>query len=398
MTTLDRRYDDLVSLIYDGVLCPDAWQTWLDRLVEGFSSCSAMLILQHRRTLAVGSAVCTGGWMIEYAEEYARDFHDKDVWILGVKEKPRGSFYPSQAVFPQQELHKTAFYNDMCRKVNVEHVVGGLFWTEGDWEILLGVHRTRKQGEFNEAEVAWLNRFAPHLRRAVHLGRTLDAAQGTLESALARMPVACVLVNRAQMIIASNDAAQNLIAGHPGLAIRQDRLVVKSTAIAQRLDALIADGFRTLSTSQGDGGGLVTLPGQEQAPIVISVTPFRRGIHVWHQHGGDTVAVLFYDPAQRRMANGEILQAMYGLTPAEARVAVLLSQGYITTEIADALKISVNGVKYHLKAIFGKTGVSRQSELVSRVLSHSVNVPTTANDDDNDETTQSGSAGQAGTT
>ena len=59
---------------------------------------------------------------------------------------------------------------------------------------------------------------------------------------------------------------------------------------------------------------------------------------------------------------------VYGLTPAEARMASAIVDGGGVASAARALNLSSNTAKYHLKAVFGKVGVSTQVQLVRRVM------------------------------
>ena len=55
---------------------------------------------------------------------------------------------------------------------------------------------------------------------------------------------------------------------------------------------------------------------------------------------------------------------MYGLTPAQARVARSLFAGRSVEETAGALDLSLNTVRTHLKQIFTKCEVNSQAELM----------------------------------
>ncbi|MGW0660577.1 LuxR C-terminal-related transcriptional regulator [Streptodolium elevatio] len=58
----------------------------------------------------------------------------------------------------------------------------------------------------------------------------------------------------------------------------------------------------------------------------------------------------------------------YGLTSRELQVTQLIARGGSTAEIAAALFISPHTVRDHLKAVFGKTGVSTRGALVARLF------------------------------
>ncbi|WP_246800502.1 helix-turn-helix transcriptional regulator [Bradyrhizobium sp. ERR14] len=56
---------------------------------------------------------------------------------------------------------------------------------------------------------------------------------------------------------------------------------------------------------------------------------------------------------------------IFGLTPAQARLASLLVAGKSLEEIALDMNISSGTARNHLKAVFLRTGTRRQAELVS---------------------------------
>jgi DNA-binding CsgD family transcriptional regulator len=61
----------------------------------------------------------------------------------------------------------------------------------------------------------------------------------------------------------------------------------------------------------------------------------------------------------------KLLELLFDLTPAEARIAGLITEGHSVHLIARQQQITPNTVRRHLKAVFAKTGVHRQAELVS---------------------------------
>ena len=59
---------------------------------------------------------------------------------------------------------------------------------------------------------------------------------------------------------------------------------------------------------------------------------------------------------------------MFGLTPKEKRVALLLIYGKTRREIASIMNISENTVKSHTQSIYRKAGVNSQKAFMSRYL------------------------------
>ena len=64
------------------------------------------------------------------------------------------------------------------------------------------------------------------------------------------------------------------------------------------------------------------------------------------------------------------LVASYGLTEKEQQVLLRLIHGSTIQQIADAIFVSENTVKSHLKSIFRKTGSNSQAAVISMILTH----------------------------
>jgi DNA-binding CsgD family transcriptional regulator len=68
------------------------------------------------------------------------------------------------------------------------------------------------------------------------------------------------------------------------------------------------------------------------------------------------------------------LRAEFGLTKAEARLALRLAEGASLARAAEAFDVKLTTIRSQLQQVFAKTGTSRQAELVALLLSHG-NVP-----------------------
>jgi DNA-binding CsgD family transcriptional regulator len=81
------------------------------------------------------------------------------------------------------------------------------------------------------------------------------------------------------------------------------------------------------------------------------------------------MAALFIQDSERRvMSTEEGLRNLYALTPAEARLAAILTEGVSLRTSAERLGITFQTARDHLKRILSKTQTSRQSELMRLIL------------------------------
>jgi len=72
--------------------------------------------------------------------------------------------------------------------------------------------------------------------------------------------------------------------------------------------------------------------------------------------------------------SAEAVQQFFGLTPKETALALRLAAGRSLVEAARDQGVSVNTARAHLRAIFAKTGVDRQSRLVGALLKSAARV------------------------
>ena len=77
------------------------------------------------------------------------------------------------------------------------------------------------------------------------------------------------------------------------------------------------------------------------------------------------------DGASKSLASTAVAKQLFNLTPAETALAMELTNGLSLEEAAEALNIRRNTARAHLRSIFSKTGVRRQTELV-RIMLNSV--------------------------
>ena len=79
-----------------------------------------------------------------------------------------------------------------------------------------------------------------------------------------------------------------------------------------------------------------------------------------------TALILVHGP-QRADSGNHLLQQIFGLTPAEARLARLILEGRSPGDAAIQLHVSVSTIRTQLSAVLKKTGAQRQSDLVRRL-------------------------------
>ncbi len=100
----------------------------------------------------------------------------------------------------------------------------------------------------------------------------------------------------------------------------------------------------------------------KDTPLTVMVAPIGTGI------AGKGAVLFVSDPSEPVELSIEAICGLYGLTPAEGRLALGLTNGYKLDDLAEEWSVSMHTVRSQLRQIFRKTDTSRQSELVKLIL------------------------------
>ncbi len=205
-------------------------------------------------------------------------------------------------------------------------------------------------------------------------GRQLPSLVGrsdtdVAECLLEQLPQAVVLVDRRGTVARLNERAAAIIAQGDGLMICHGILRCRRSEDTATLHRLIGEALQRDGRYQDAAGcGVRIQRPVGRRPLNALVTAVRA--QNAFTNGGAVVAIFVNDPERPPIIDVHLLRAWYDLTPAEARVAMLLASGLSLQEIVERLGIGTNTARTHLKSIFGKTDTRRQGELIRLLLSN----------------------------
>lgn len=197
-----------------------------------------------------------------------------------------------------------------------------------------------------------------------------------------RYEASIIVLDRSATIISRNRAAQVMLEKGDGLisngpsftAVRAAERSLLSKAIGR---AVVANG----PSFQGaiDPSTLL-ISRSERLPLTVSIVPAKLLLEAAEMglHDSDKLpaaVVIVADPETPLADSIRRVCKVYGLTPAETRLAELLVDGLALSEIAEAMELKLSTVRVYLKQIFSKTGVHRQPMLIRMLLTTRIPLP-----------------------
>ncbi|MEH6546612.1 MAG: hypothetical protein V7701_09305 [Sneathiella sp.] len=197
-------------------------------------------------------------------------------------------------------------------------------------------------------------------RRDAQAAPLLDSATAVLN----RLPIGVILVTADSKILFFNGKAKSYLEKADGLVVGPDR-VCRATLPGENkaLSKLLSETLSPSTENKSEAEFAISLTRMENdSPLNIMVAPIGTGV------AGKGAVLFVSDPAEPVELSVESICGLYGLTPAEGRLALGLTNGHTLDDLAVKWGVSMHTVRSQLRQVFRKTDTSRQSEVVKLIL------------------------------
>ncbi|MDI6028549.1 helix-turn-helix transcriptional regulator [Corticibacterium sp. UT-5YL-CI-8] len=227
----------------------------------------------------------------------------------------------------------------------------------------LWLFRERLSGKFDAEESAMCAIIASQFVRTLRMVKRMDSSEVErilYSDVLDKLNVGVIIVDCAGKITKTSTVAQRFVSTRDGLQVQSGKLRAMSAVEDRELQAAIKAALGETGLSRGLS--LTKRSGTRNLGIMIRPV----------MSGGDSVAIYIRDCDLAPEVEGEFVRQIFDLTPAEAAVTRRLTAGLSLEDAATSLDISRNTARAHLRSIFSKSGITRQTELVRLVLNSAV--------------------------
>jgi DNA-binding CsgD family transcriptional regulator len=344
----------LVDRIYECSFVPELWPSVLHEVGR---------IADSGASLFISNADVTS-WTASKLAHEATAIFVKEGWFWRGQVVSRlfaahhAGFLTDLDMFTLDELDLEPIYRDAWRPQGVGWAVAtAIPIPTGEKVSFVSVRRTER-GPVEKAVVQELDEIRPHLARSALMSARLQLERARIASeTLAVIGLPALVLDEKGKVLAANRLIEGLTSYVHWRA--QDRVSLKDRAA----DSLLRDAVAAIDVA---GASVRSFPVRDtgaEAMMVAHVVPIRlsaRDIFV------RCAAVLVLTPVTLPQAPPvELVQSLFDLTPAEARVARSLASGKTVDDIATAGGTSANTIRTHVRGVLEKTGCNRQADIVA---------------------------------
>ena len=372
--TGESRFDRLLAGLYEAMLDDARWPAASALIDEVCGSKGNMMVSGDGGGEDVDiffARFCyRGERRPDLGGEYFEVYYPLDERVPRLRQLPDSRVVHVDELYTEEEKKSSPVYNEMLEVWDIANGVNARLDGPNGSRIAWGSADPVDGEGWSSARVATLGRVLPHVRQYVRVRHALVEARALGASATALLEntrCSVIHLDARGRIAAVNDAARTLLRTGDGIGDEDGFLRASSEDDDARLQRVLA---RALPRFGGQGeSGSTTVKRASVAPrLAVHVCPAGEPDGDVRSSGLGAL-VLVVDPLRRVRLDPELVSAAFGLSPAESRVAALLVEGHSIREIATATGRSYNTIRWHVKHMLARQGVSRQAELVRLVLS-----------------------------
>lgn len=365
--------DRLLSALYEGPLESPPWQSALQLLRDQLGAAHVTLMLRPPSPDSTGVMINTGSTTVEAVKSYETNYFALDPFVR----LQEGEVVTAEELIGKQWLDSPV-YLEYLKPLDIRHLLGADVYTRDGIECRLRVTRNHESQPFSEADKTLCRTLLPHLKRSIQLHARLDSLEcerqlfaGTIN----RMLLGIVSFTQTGQILEMNQEAKRILGEKDGIRLSGNTLTADSVQEGRELQRMLKQAFAEHPSEQEEGPGVVqalsiTRPsGRAKLGVLIRAIPLGQWSESRQRPG--TVVFLRDPESSGAQPSQELVRRLFGLTRMEAQLALLLTEGLTLDEAAEQMNVRRNTARTHLRSIFSKTGVTRQTMLV-RLLLNSV--------------------------
>ena len=306
----------------------------------------------------------------EFEREYFAVYHPLDERLPRLRHLPDSQLVHVTDLFTDEELKTSVVYNEVLPLGQTQNSLNMRLDGPNGSRIIWVLADPIDGDGWSFARTEMVRRLLPHLRHHVIVRQTLaeaGALGASITGLLQKSGTGIIQLDGHGRIVAATDRAGVLLGEGDCLFDRDGYLFARSPhddAVLQQLLARALTRFGERSV-----GGSMTVSGRSGAPgLAVHVSPVGHGDR---DFGASRIAalVLIVEPAGLMRIDPALLGTTLGLTPIESQVAASLAEGRTVRDIATSMARSENTIRWHVRQIYDKRGISRQVELLRLVLS-----------------------------
>lgn len=360
----------VIEAFYDAALDETFWPAALKQLTEFTRSQAASFwVLDGSETPRLPTFICIN-FDRNAIQQYLEHTASIDPTVQYLVAHPRQRIVHDGLVISEREKDKHPYYDWHERLIDTRFRMVGQARLMPAVQAGVAMHRTRKSGRYEPADVKQFEVLHRHLDRALRIAFRLGSL-GTLQKLTAdwldRNSAAVVFLDDSKRIVFANRRAEELESDADGICLGRDGIALLHNEDNHQLQSLLTRTLSPIACATSLAAAMRARRPSGKRPYAILVGPVG-GTYPVMSSIRPALCVVITDPEREALLPAQRLRELFGLTVAEAKLAAQLAAGEDLKFAAEKLGITYGTARSRLAQIFQKTETRRQGELVGLLL------------------------------
>ena len=301
----------------------------------------------------------------ELEREYPETYFAQDERVPRIPQLADSRVVHVTELYTNSELNTSPTYNEALPRASAQNSLNVRLDGPDGSQIVWMLADPSESGGWSTRQVRMVERLLPHIRQFVRVRQALvdaEALGASSATVLENTRVGVIQLNRIGKIVAVNDRALDILKQGDGLLDRGGFLRARLRADNDRLLKLLSGALPVLG-GNAVGGSMTVRRSPHLPRLALHVNPVT--VRQMDLSALRVAAlVLVVDPLDQPRIDPDLVAETLGLTMAESRVATALAEGRNVRDIAAATRRKESTVRWFIRQIYEKQGISRQADLV----------------------------------
>ncbi len=361
---------EAIAAIYDAAIDESLWPETLAQLTALTNSQASTFWILDAGSRSLHPTFVSINFDQRVVDDYVGGIASLDPTVRYLLAHPKATLVHDAMLGPGQDEDTRKYLDWHERNVETRYRLVAQCELGPGLQAGVALHRAQAVGRFDRAEIDRFSLINEHLRRALAVSAklgSLEARRRLTADLLDRSHSAIILLDANSKIVLMNRTAEDLVSRADGIRTSAGGIHLALAQEDERLQMLMARASALQQSERSFGEVMrVTRPsgfrpygiwvgGIANPPAAMSA--FRPAL--W---------VFINDPERSTAPSVPQLQSLFGMTQAEAKLAVHLADGDSLKAAAEELGITYGTARTRLIQIFQKTDTQSQGQLIHLLL------------------------------
>ena len=308
------------------------------------------------------------------AEHYKNVMYGSDPFV----NLPPNEVVLIEELVDMEQWRTMEFYKSCIEPSGLHYFLGMDIPVEDHTTIRLRIGRAKEDGNFTADEREICRNLNSHILRTYKIKKEIGYSSKEIDiykETFDRLSVGVIILSFSGEVLSTNPKADFILSQNEKIYLKDKRLKFSNTEERKCFKSVCNEIIEISKSGKAQVAKAVSVRRKRFGTrLTLTIKPGILNTDKMTAKSPPKLIVFVNDHDVHIDTNANVISDLFGLTKTESRLSLLLANGHTINDAAEILDIKVNTAKAHLRSIFNKMQINRQSQLVSEIIRNTANL------------------------